>query len=75
MPLPDPNANDWSDNDLLSIEEADERLVAEIAVVEGELQALRSDSVPRAAAVELAERRLRALAASRKRLAAAAGRA
>jgi hypothetical protein len=40
MARPDPNASDWSDLDLLTADEAGERLVAEIAAVTEELRGL-----------------------------------
>jgi hypothetical protein len=40
MPKPDPNASDWSDLDLLTIDEAVERLDEEIAAVNARLAGL-----------------------------------
>jgi hypothetical protein len=59
----DPNASDWSDLDLLTIAEANERLHAEIAATEADIARADAagDPVP-----EDARRRLTAL---RKRLA------
>jgi hypothetical protein len=57
-----PNASDWSDLDLLTIEEAQERLRAEIAVVEGEIAEIRQlGDGSGDATIALSERRLAAL--------------
>ena len=60
----DPNASDWSDLDLLTIEEAEERLHAEIAVMQQEIERLQADGSndnDNAAALSAARRRLEAL--------------
>lgn len=49
MPRPDPNASDWSDLDLLTVEEATQRLTAEIVATTCRLTAL-PDGPERAAA-------------------------
>jgi hypothetical protein len=42
----DPNASDWSDLDLLTTAEANQRVVAEIASVEAEIAALENTDRP-----------------------------
>jgi hypothetical protein len=64
MARPDPNASDWSDLDLLTVEEAVERLAAEIAVTTTDLAEL-----PEGPAQVAARRRLRLLEAARERVA------
>jgi hypothetical protein len=67
----DPNASDWSDLDLLTIDEASERLGEEIVTVERELAELRpklADEPTLAASIALRERRLAALKQTRERL-------
>jgi hypothetical protein len=42
----DPDASDWSELDLLTVREAEERLRAEITATEQELAAARADGTP-----------------------------
>jgi len=53
MPRPDPNASDWSDLDLLTVEEATERLSAEISATTEELAGLADGPARDAAAHRL----------------------
>ena len=67
----DPTASDWSDLDLLTIDEASVRLGEEIEVVERDLGQLRQKLAADpslAASIALNERRLVALKQSRERL-------
>jgi uncharacterized small protein (DUF1192 family) len=60
----DPNASDWSDLDLLTIEEAEKRIHAEITVMQQEIERLQADDSNgncNAAALAAAQRRLEAL--------------
>jgi hypothetical protein len=57
----DPNASDWSDLDLLTTTEVTERLVAEIAAVEGEIAELDNADRPEADSLAALQRRLTAL--------------
>ncbi len=62
MGKPDPNASDWSDLDLLTIDEAIERLDAEIAAITATLAAPAPD-----ADRDAAQKRLALLTAARDR--------
>ena len=57
----DPNASDWSDLDLLTTADVTERLVAEIASVEGEIAELGDADSADAASLAALRRRLSAL--------------
>ncbi len=63
MGKPDPNTSDWSDLDLLTVDEATERLDAEIAALTGQLGALAGTER------DAANRRLDLLVAARDRAA------
>ncbi|HEY2831543.1 MAG TPA: hypothetical protein VGJ14_03900 [Sporichthyaceae bacterium] len=69
MPRPAENASDWSDLDLLTVEEATERLTAEIAATTEELTGL-PDGPERSAA----QHRLGLLAKAKERAARGASR-
>jgi hypothetical protein len=62
MAQPDPNASDWSDLDLLTVDEAADRLTAEIAVITEELTGL-----PEGPDRDAAQRRLGLLEKARAR--------
>lgn len=53
--------NDWADQDLLTKDEARERLVHEIARAQAELDDVKSHPTPDTTAVTLLERRLSAM--------------
>ncbi len=57
----DPKASDWSDLDLLTTAEVTERLVAEIASVEGEIAELETADQPDEKSLSALRRRLTAL--------------
>lgn len=56
MPVPDPNASDWSDLDLLTVSEATERLDEETEAVRAELAARAASGEPDAALTALRDR-------------------
>jgi hypothetical protein len=62
MPRPDENASDWSDLDLLTVDEAADRLRAEIALLAEELTVL-----PEGPERDAARRRLALLEKARTR--------
>ncbi|WP_433755638.1 hypothetical protein [Nocardia sp. CA-135398] len=70
MPEHDIDASDWTEQDLLTRELATERLAEDELETVAELERLRSSGQVAPEAVELLERRLRALAASRSNIAA-----
>lgn len=57
----DPNASDWSDLDLLTTAEATERVIAEIASVEGEIAELEAAGRPDEKSLSALRSRLTAL--------------
>jgi hypothetical protein len=57
----DPNASDWSDLDLLTTAEANERVVAEIASVEADIAAAKSADQPDEKSLSALRTRLTAL--------------
>jgi hypothetical protein len=65
----DIDADDWTEQDLLTRELALDRLAEDVAETEVALAALRGRADPDPDAVDLLERRLRALAISRANIA------
>jgi hypothetical protein len=71
MPERDIDASDWTEQDLLTRELAVERLAEDEAETTAELQRLRAARIAQPDAIDLLERRLRAIEASRANVAVA----